>query len=191
MTLLFDSCTFYSPRLCATFLLRKVVTSCEKGGRKNTPVSVGENARCEILFFLNGTKILPERDLMNPGSPIHSWRPLKVLDEILGKWYYCKDDILETTFYVKHLINNRFELWQILLGAELGNGVYKIRSMELQENNGIVTMKLDDYDQIKEVVSMSQFKKWLKKYGVDLSEIEPLLSSKVTEGNIDRIVITW
>lgn len=146
--------------------------------------------RCRKLFFLNEHKILPERDLMNPKSPLQSWEPMRILNDILGKWYYCFDDILGSKFFVKHILSNKFELWQILLGAEMGNGVYKIRALDLNRDKGTIVMRLNDYDQIKEVGDLSKFKRWMQKYGLSASEIDQYAQGIGNE-TIESIVITF
>jgi len=141
------------------------------------------------LFYLNGQKILPERDLMPFRFPESS--PLHDLSCILGKWLYHEDRITASGYYVKHMLNNRFDLWQLLLGSGLGDGVYKLRDIHLRREPDKVVMWLDDYEVVRLVEgNVDSFAKWAASYGLATKD-EIISLSKYKGGRgFARIILT-
>lgn len=141
------------------------------------------------MFYLNGQKIIPERDLMPFKFPEPS--PLHDLSCILGKWLYHEDPITGSGYYVKHVLNNRFDLWQLLLGSGLGDGVYKLRDIYLKMDREHVVMWLDDYELVRAVDgNLSGFGKWAVSYG--LASVDEVMSLSRYSGDrgFPRLVIT-
>lgn len=139
------------------------------------------------LFVVNGKKLLPQRDLAV--IELKNDEDIRRFFDILGKWYFVRGLDLDSGYFVKNMLSNRFEWLHLVVGSGLGEGVYKIREGWLDHSQGL-RLHLGDFDYIKEVGDPHDFATWAENRGLATKkEIVHYMSRQGNPGSLPSMLM--